>query len=110
MNLEKDTIYNLLSTLEYNVYNRRPQIIAELPTILYTLGSQDNFYNLDKEIAYGDRIFDIDIYATNSVEATEIVEDIEGVLSDAGFLVQFVAEIPEEDEVVHLNLQARYLS
>lgn len=104
MDLGKEHIYTQLNSLGYTVYHVRPEILRDFPCIIYQLGESLPEYLLDKTIGFQNNVYDIDVFAEKSTDATTIVEEIEEQLSDNGYTVDFVTDIPE-DQHAHVNLR-----
>lgn len=94
----KIDLYDLLSSIEgVSVYQSRPEVIAEFPTITFYVSNNRVNATLDKEIGYQDLVFEIDIWDKTSIGTAELLSDVESTLRESGYLLDFSTDVPDPD-------------
>ena len=104
----KQQIYNWLLETEYPVYFSRPETGYEFPCIVYSLSSAEVESTVKGEVGKITRTFDIDVYAVDSEDATDISDEVIETLEGRANLT-FIADIPDDD-VSHLSLRFTYVN
>jgi hypothetical protein len=99
----KADIYTILNAIEgVNVYQSRPDVIAEFPSLTFYIGSNIPEYELEKEIAYQDIEVVIDIYAKTSKESGSLLASLEDTMLENNWRLIYNADVPEND-VSHIT-------
>lgn len=102
MYLPKTELYNLLSSLGYQVYQVRPEIISVFPCITFNVSKSEMFIDLDKEIGYQQMMFNIDIWANSSVESSEILQEVEELLRGNSYRLYDSYDVTDPDGYSHI--------
>ncbi len=97
MNTVKKEVYDLLNVLGYTVLQSNPLDFESLPVITYNIADNAINVDLDKNIAYQDVNVNIDIWASDSVSASNILNEVEELLRSNSFIMSFSADIPNVD-------------
>lgn len=105
MNNVKKGFYDILSTLEYSVYQNRPEIITEFPSITFLVVQHQVNATLDKEIGYQQVLFNVDIFANTGAEASQILAEVESLLRQNGYLMTDCFDVAEPDNRSHLAVR-----
>lgn len=106
----KENLYSLLSGLDVaNVYQRRPEVIKDLPAVTFYIAENRVNATLDKEIGYQSLTAVIDIWADTSVESGEILQSIESELRDNGYLLDFCSDIDDPDGISHISTRFNFV-
>lgn len=94
----KKDIYTILSSIEgVTVYQTRPDIIEDLPSITFNIGSNVPEYVLDKEIGMQNIEVIIDIFAKTSAESGALLSTLEETMLENDYRLVFNMDIPEDD-------------
>ncbi len=97
MDEPKADIYTILSQLEANVYQARPEQVIEYPCITFFVSSNIPGYVLEKEIGFQNIEVTIDIYTKTSKESGSLLASLESLMLDNNYRLVFSADIPNDD-------------
>jgi hypothetical protein len=104
MNDIKITIYNALKTITSNVYQIRPEVIEQMPTITFTVNQDIPEYVLEKELARQQYQVTVDIWAKTTAETSTLYNSVESTMRNINFLCINSQDIPEPDGYAHKNM------
>ena len=102
MYLPKTDIYNALKELGYEVSQTQPTVFNNLPFIGFSILQNVPTYFLNEEIAYQDIDVQIDIWANTSVEASEIISQLETKMMTLGYHLIYNSDVPNVGNVFHV--------
>ncbi len=102
MNISKTTIYNALKDIDgVNVYQMRPASDLELPVVLFRLTDLSVDTNLDSELVNQSEEYTIDIFATKTSEASQILSDVEETMRGLGYILTTCTDLDDPDGIAH---------
>lgn len=107
MYLPKSEIYNNLKELNYYVSQSQPSRFNTLPAIIFNVGNNSINVDLDNEILSQDIEVIIDIWANTSVQASEVLKQVEKVMRNNNYLMTYSADIPNTGNIYHINTRFR---
>lgn len=94
----KKDLYTILSAITgVTVYQSRPEIIENLPSITFYIGSNIPEYVLEKNIGKQDIEVVIDIFAKTSIKSGELLATLEETMLENGYRLVFNMDMPEDD-------------
>lgn len=102
MYLPKQDIFELLSTLGCGVSQTQPTTFNELPFINFSILDNSLTLTLENEIAYQDIDVQIDIWGDTSVEASNLLSEVEQKMRDEGYLMNYSADVPNPSNIFHI--------
>lgn len=102
MYLPKKEVYNLLSQLNCGVSQTEPAVFNELPHVNFSVLNNSVKLFLDNTIAYQEIDVQIDIWAHNSVEASELLSQIEEIMRGDYYTLVYSADIPHTGNIFHV--------
>lgn len=103
MYLPKTDIYNSLKTLDYYVSQTQPAEFIDLPAIIFRVGNNDVNLDLDNTIISQDLEVIIDIWAEDSVTASNVLSQVEETMRQIGYIMSFSSDIPNTGNLFHIN-------
>ena len=103
MYLPKTDIYNSLKTLNYYVSQNQPEEFSDLPAIIFRVGNNDVNLDLDNNIVSQDIEIIIDIWAEDSVTASNVLSQVEETMRQIGYKMSFSSDIPNTGNLFHIN-------
>lgn len=103
----KPIIFSKISELtsqftDLNVYQRRPEVIAEFPTVTFYLIVNSPDYDLDKEIGRQNVTVVIDIWTETSSEGAAILAALEEKMKEINYLLSDSPDILDPDGGSHI--------
>lgn len=98
MYLPKTEIYNLLKTLPYFVSQTNPGIFKDLPAITFEILNNAINSDLDKNIAWQNIAVKIDIWANDSITASNILSEVACLMLENGYILRFSNDAPSPDK------------
>lgn len=102
-------IYDKLSELSCDVYQERPEVIAELPTVTFSMTDSSAKFAMDGEELNQNEVVEIDIWANSSNESRVILDDIIALMLEIDFIYTTSRYIPDvDDRVYRLNCQFNF--
>lgn len=103
MYLPKSDVYDTLKTLNYYVSQTQPTKFTNLPAITFRVG--DNSVNLDlnNNIISQDIEIIIDIWAEDSVTASNVLSQVEEVMRQIGYKMSYSSDVPNIGNLFHIN-------
>ena len=103
MYLPKSDIYNSLNNLNYYVAQSQPPTFNDLPAIIFRVGNNSIEVDLDNEIRSQDIEIIIDIWAEDSVTASTVLSQVEGLMRNNNYKMSFSDDIPNKGNLFHIN-------
>ena len=103
MYLPKSDIYNSLNDLNYYVAQSQPPTFNDLPAIIFRVGNNSIEVDLANEIRSQDIEIIIDIWAEDSVTASTVLSQVEGVMRNNNYKMSFSDDIPNNGNLFHIN-------
>lgn len=110
MNNVKKEIYDLLSTLEYTVYQSRPEVLVEFPCVTFMVAQHSIEPTLEREIGYQQILFNVDLFADTASETSSMLAEVENLLRSNDYIMTDCFDLVEPDGRSHLALRFTYLS
>ena len=103
MYLPKSDVYNSLKTLNYYVSQTQPPTFDELPAIIFRVGDNSVNLDLDNTIISQDIEIIIDIWAEDSVTASNVLSQVEEVMRQIGYKMSYSSDVPNIGNLFHIN-------
>jgi len=103
MYLPKTDIYNSLKTLNYYVAQTQPPTFNDLPAIVFRVGNNDVNLDLNNNIISQDIEIVIDIWAEDSVTASNVLSQVEGVMRQNYYKMSYSSDVPNTGNLFHIN-------
>lgn len=105
MYLPKTDIYNNLKTINDNYYvaQYQPPTFNTLPAIIFRVGSNTINTDLDNTIASQDIEIILDIYANDSITASNVLSEVENTLRNMEYRMTYSSDIPNIGNLHHIN-------
>lgn len=104
MYLPKADIYNILKELDYPVAQTSQNIFNELPMVTFEILDNNISLFLDNSISYQEITVQIDIWSESSVEASEMLSNIENAMRKNQYRLIFSGDIPNMDKsIFHIS-------
>jgi hypothetical protein len=111
----KAQIYDLLKEVtlegvEIFVSQDRPEVIAQLPAITFSISANVPKYDLSAEIAKQDIEVIVDIWTGEDGQNIEIMQQVEELMRGIKYLCTFNQDVsePEPTDYAHRNLRFTY--
>lgn len=102
MYLPKTDVYNSLKELPYHVSQTQPAIFTDLPAIIFSVGNNAVYTDLDGEIASQDIEIQIDIWAEDSVTASTVLSQVEEIMRSNLYIMSFSNDVPNVSNLHHI--------
>lgn len=102
MYLPKKDIYKLLKELNVGVSQSQPTEFNALPYINFTITSNDIETDLNNEILYQNIEVQIDIWADNSIEASDLLGKVEEKMRKELYVLNYSADVPNIGNIFHI--------
>lgn len=103
----KTEVYNLLSTLGYNVTQSSSNEFVEFPAVTYTISNDAaDVIDMDNNMLSQDVDVTIDIWTITSSEGSSILSSIEELLRENNYILTWSSDVPNPHDVYHT--QARF--
>ena len=102
MYLPKADVYNSLKTLPYYVSQTQPPIFNELPAIIFSVGNNAISTDLDGDISSQNIEIQIDVWAEDSVTASEILSQVENIMRSNLYIMSFSNDVPNVSNLYHI--------
>jgi hypothetical protein len=103
MYLPKSDVYNSLKTLNYYVSQTQPTEFTDLPAITFRVGDNSVNVDLDNNIISQDIEIIIDIWAEDSVTASQVLSQVEEVMRQNNYILSFSNDVPNIGNLFHIN-------
>lgn len=97
-------VYDILSELEFPVYQDRPEVLVDMPVITFTVEEYPD-WTFSDDIGAENAIVIVDIFGLDSETTTEIKESVVSKMIEYGYRATGVRTVPDPDGYSHLNLQ-----
>ena len=102
MYLPKADVYNSLKTLGYFVAQTKPAVFTDLPAITFSVGNNAVSADLDGNITSQDIEVQLDIWAEDSVTASTVLAQVEGLMRSNLYIMSFSNDVPNADNLHHV--------
>ena len=102
MYLPKSDVYNSLKLLPYHVSQTQPAIFTDLPAIIFSVGNNAVSTDLDGDIASQNIEIQIDIWAEDSVTASEVLSQVEEKMRSNLYIMSFSNDVPNISNLYHI--------
>lgn len=102
MYLPKEDVYNLLKQIGCGVSQTQPTVFNELPYINFSITANNVTLFMDGTIARQDIEVQIDIWAESSVEASEILSQVEEIMRSDYYIMTYSSDVPNAGNVFHI--------
>lgn len=105
MYLPKSDIYsylNDLKTIDYTVTQATQNVFNELPVVTFQVSNNKLRLYLNNDIMIQDIEITIDIWADDSVTASNILSDVEKTMRFIGYKMTYSADVPNIDKIFHI--------
>lgn len=102
MYLPKSDVYNSLKQLNYYVSQTQPSTFNELPAIIFKVGNNTLNYDLDNNILSQDLEIEVDIWAEESVTASEILSQVEETMRSNLYRMSYSNDVPNVGNLYHI--------
>lgn len=104
MYLPKSDIYAALATIpDVTVRQASQKVAGAIPSITFFVSDNALELNLDNEIARQDILITVDIFASNSANADNLLSQVEQKLRELGYRLSFVIDVPDPENIMHIN-------
>jgi hypothetical protein len=103
MYLPKTDVYNILKSLNYYVSQSQPSVFTDLPAITFYVGNNTVDTDLDNNIASQDVEIVIDIWAEDSVTASNVLSQVEEQMRLNLYSMSFSSDVPNIGNLYHIN-------
>lgn len=104
MYLPKSDIYNSLKSIDstYYVSQTQPPVFNDLPAIIFNVGNNSVNLDLDNLISSQDIDVVIDIWAGDSVTASNVLSQVEEVMRIDNYKMSYSNDIPNTGNLFHI--------
>lgn len=102
MYLPKTDIYNNLKKLNYYVSQTQPPTFSDLPAIIFKVGNNSVYVDLDNLILSQDLEIIIDIWAEDSVTASKVLLEVEKTMRQNQYNMSFSNDVPNNGNLFHI--------
>ena len=102
MYLPKTDIYNSLKVLNYYVSQTQPSTFNELPAIIFRVGNNSINTDLDNNILSQNIEVQIDIWAEDSVTASEVLSQVEKIMRSNLYNMSYSNDVPNIGNLYHI--------
>ena len=100
MIIPKEEVMTILSSLGYEVVQTSQNVFNDFPVITFYVEDNQNKYSLDKQLIDQDITVSVNIWAEDSVKASEILEQVEKVMREHGYYMTMWNDIPNIDKSI----------
>lgn len=102
MYLPKSDVYNSLKELNYYVSQTQPPQFNELPAIIFRVGNNTANYDLDNTILSQELEVQIDVWAEDSVTASNVLSEVEEIMRSNLYNLSFSNDVPNVGNLFHI--------
>ena len=102
MYLPKADILNRLNELGHKVTQIQPTVFNELPVLVFQVIGNSNELFLDNTIATQSIDVQIDIWADSSVEASNLLSQVEEKMRSDFYNLNYSADVPNNGNIFHI--------
>lgn len=102
MYLPKADVFNSLKTLGYYVSQTHPAVFTDLPAIVFHVGNNAISADLDGDILSQDIEVQIDIWAEDSVTASTVLSQVEGLMRSNQYIMSYSNDVPNAGNLHHI--------
>ena len=91
-----------MKKLNYFVSQTQPPVFNDLPAIIFKVGNNAINTDLDNEILSQDLEIQIDIWAEDSVTASEVLSQVEETMRSNLYNMSFSNDVPNAGNLYHI--------
>ena len=102
MYLPKSDVYNSLKKLNYYVSQTQPPTFNELPAIIFKVGNNSINTDLDNNILSQNIEVQIDVWAEDSVTASNVLSQVEEIMRSDLYEMSFSNDVPNIGNLYHI--------
>jgi hypothetical protein len=102
MYLPKSDVYNDLKSLNYYTAQKQPATFSKLPAIIFNVGNNSISTDLDNTIIAQDIEIQIDIWAEDSVTASNVLSEVEELMRSKLYILSFSNDVPNIGNLYHI--------
>lgn len=102
MYLPKNDLYESLLTLGHSVDQSQPEVFNDLPAIIFRVDDNTPNLDLDNDILYQDIEVIIDIWAESSVEASNVLSEVEELMRSNYYRMTYSSDVPNIGNLYHI--------
>lgn len=102
MYLPKSDVYESLKKLSYYVSQTQPAQFNELPAIIFSVGNNSITTDLDNNILSQDLEVQVDIWAEDSVTASNVLSQVEETMRSNLYTMSFSNDVPNIGNLYHI--------
>lgn len=102
MYLPKSDIYNSLKQLNYYVSQTQPTTFNELPAVIFSVGNNSIDVDLDNNILSQNLEITIDIWAEDSVTASNVLSQVEETMRLNLYNMSYSNDVPNNGNLYHI--------
>lgn len=102
MYLPKSDIFESLKKLNYYVSQTQPPTFNTLPAIIFSIGNNSVDVDLDNNILSQDLEVQIDIWAEDSVTASQVLSQVEETMRSNLYRMSFSNDVPNISNLYHI--------
>ena len=102
MYLPKSDIYNSLKTLNYYVSQTQPPTFNELPALIFRVNDNSINTDLDNNILSQEIDVQIDIWAEDSVTASNVLSQVEETMRSNLYIMSYSNDVPNIGNLYHI--------
>jgi len=102
MYLPKSDIFNSLKELNYYVSQTQPARFNKLPAIIFKVGNNSVNLDLDNNILSQDLEIIIDIWAEDSVTASNVLSQVEEIMRKNQYQMSYSNDVPNNGNLYHI--------
>ena len=103
MYLPKTDVYNSLKTLNCYVSQTQPPTFNDLPAVIFRVGNNAINLDLNNSIISQDIEVIIDVWAEDSVTASNVLSQVEEIMRQIGYNMSFSSDVPNTGNLFHIN-------
>ena len=105
MYLPKTEIYNSLKNInkDYFVAQYQPPTFNKVPAIIFRVGDNAINTDLDNTIASQEIEIIIDLYAMDSITASNVLNEVESALRSLEYRLTYCSDVPNAGNLHHIN-------
>lgn len=102
MYLPKSDVLNSLKELNYYVSQTQPPIFNELPAVIFRVGNNSVDIDLDNNIVSQDLEIQIDVWAEDSVTASNVLSQVEEIMRSNLYKMSYSNDVPNTGNLYHI--------
>lgn len=103
MYLPKPDVYNALKDITTNVLQGSQKTLVDVPAITFFVSDNDASLNLSNEITSQTVEVTIDVWASNSTNADNLLSQVEANMRALGYRLNYCTDVPDPNNICHIN-------